>query len=183
MVVRLKDKYTNEIKSALQSEFEIKNVMEIPALEKIVISVGTSEEAKDSKIMQNVVDTISLIAGQKAVVTRAKKSIAGFKLRENFPVGVKVTLRGNNMYTFLDKLVSITLPRVRDFRGVPRNNFDGHGNYSFGLDEQLVFPEVKFDDIIKTHGMNISFVTTGDDDQQSFKLLELFGLPFAKGRE
>ena len=182
MVIRLKDKYTNEIKSALQSEFEIKNVMEIPALEKIVISVGASEEAKDSKIMQNVVDTISLIAGQKAVVTKAKKSIAGFKLRENFPVGVKVTLRGDNMFTFLDKLVSITLPRVRDFRGVPRNNFDGHGNYSFGLDEQLVFPEVKFDDIIKTHGMNISFVTSGDDDKQSFKLLELFGLPFAKGR-
>jgi len=183
MVVRLKDKYTNEIKSALQSEFEIKNVMDIPALEKIIISVGASEEAKDSKILQNVVDTISLIAGQKAVVTKAKKSIAGFKLRENFPVGVKVTLRGDKMFTFLDKLVSITLPRVRDFRGVPRNNFDGHGNYSFGLDEQLVFPEVQFDDIIKTHGMNISFVTSGDDDKQSLKLLELFGLPFAKGRE
>jgi len=183
MVVRLKDKYTNEIKSALQSEFEIKNVMDIPALEKIIISVGASEEAKDSKILQNVVDTISLIAGQKAVVTKAKKSIAGFKLRENFPVGVKVTLRGDKMFTFLDKLVSITLPRVRDFRGLPRNNFDGHGNYSFGLDEQLVFPEVQFDDIIKTHGMNISFVTSGDDDKQSLKLLELFGLPFAKGRE
>ena len=124
-----------------------------------------------------------MIAGQKAVVTKAKKSIAGFKLREDFPVGVMVTLRGENMYTFLDKLVSITLPRVKDFRGVPRNGFDGRGNYNFGLDEQLVFPEVKFDDIIKTHGMNLTFVTTTDDDKESFKMLELFGMPFAKGRE
>ena len=183
MDLRLKDKYNNEIKPTLQSEFELANVMQIPALEKIVISVGASEEAKDSKVLQNVVDTISLIAGQKAKTTTAKKSIAGFKLRENFPVGVKVTLRSEKMYAFLDKLISITLPRVRDFRGVPRNNFDGHGNYSFGLDEQLVFPEVKFDDILKTHGMNISFVTTGDDDKQAFRMLELFGLPFAKGQK
>ena len=180
---RLKEKYDNTIKPALTEEFGIKNPMQIPALEKISISVGAGEEAKDSKVLQNVQDTISLIAGQHAVVTRAKKSIAGFKLREDFPTGVKVTLRGENMYTFMDKLVSITLPRVKDFRGVPRNNFDGHGNYTFGLDEQLVFPEVKFDDIIKTHGMNISFVTTTEDDKESFKLLELMGMPFAKGRE
>jgi large subunit ribosomal protein L5 len=180
MVVRLKDKYTNDIKSALKEEFDIQNVMQIPALEKIVINVGAGEEAKDSKILQNVQDTISLIAGQHAVVTKAKKSIAGFKLREDFPIGVKVTLRGDRMYTFLDKLISITLPRVKDFRGVPRSNFDGHGNYTFGLDEQLVFPEVKFDDIIKQHGMNITLVTTTDDDKQAFRLLELLGMPFAK---
>jgi large subunit ribosomal protein L5 len=154
--------------------------MQIPALEKIVINVGAGEEAKDSKILQNIQDTISLIAGQHAVVTKAKKSIAGFKLREGFPIGVKVTLRGDRMYTFLDKLISITLPRVKDFRGVPRSNFDGHGNYNFGLDEQLVFPEVKFDDIIKQHGMNITLVTTTDDDKQAFRMLELFGMPFAK---
>ena len=157
--------------------------MQIPALEKISISVGAGEEAKDSKILQNVQDTISLIAGQRAVVTKAKKSIAGFKLREDFPVGVKVTLRGENMYAFMDKLVSVTLPRVKDFRGLSRNGFDGRGNYSFGLDEQLVFPEVQFDDIIKTHGMNISFVTSTDDDKQSLKLLELMGMPFAKVRD
>jgi len=182
-MARLRDKYKNDIQPVLVSEFDIKNPMQIPALEKISISVGAGEEAKDSKILQNVQDTISLIAGQRAVVTKAKKSIAGFKLREDFPVGVKVTLRGENMYAFMDKLVSVTLPRVKDFRGLARNGFDGRGNYSFGLDEQLVFPEVKFDDIIKTHGMNISFVTTTDDDKQSFKLLELMGMPFAKVRD
>ncbi len=180
MVVRLKEKYNNEIKATLKEEFEIKNIMQVPALEKIVINVGAGEEAKDSKILQNVQDTISLIAGQRAVVTKARKSIAGFKLREGFPIGVKVTLRGDRMYTFLDKLVSITLPRVKDFRGVPTTNFDGRGNYTFGLDEQLVFPEVKFDDIIKQHGMNITFVTTTEDDKQAFRMLELFGMPFAK---
>ena len=180
MEIRFKEKYNNEIKSTLKEEFDIKNVMQIPALEKIVINVGASEEAKDSKILQNVQDTISLIAGQHALVTKAKKSIAGFKLREDFPVGVKVTLRGDRMYTFFDKLVSITLPRVKDFRGVPHSNFDGRGNYTFGLDEQLVFPEVKFDDIIKQHGMNITFVTTTEDDKQAFRMLELFGMPFAK---
>ena len=180
MVIRLKEKYNNEIKAALKEEFDIKNVMQIPALEKIVINVGAGDEAKDSKIMQNIQDTISLIAGQRAVITKARKSIAGFKLREGFPIGVKVTLRGDRMYTFLDKLISITLPRVKDFRGVPVSNFDGRGNYTFGLDEQLVFPEVKFDDIIKQHGMNITFVTTTEDDKQAFKLLELLGMPFAK---
>jgi len=180
---RLFDKYNETIKTDLTKEFDIKNPMQIPALEKITISVGASEEAKDSKVLQNVVDTISLIAGQKAVVTKARKSIAGFKLREGFPVGVMVTLRGDRMFTFLDKLISITLPRVKDFRGVSRKGFDGRGNYSFGLDEQLVFPEVKFDDIIKVHGMNITFVTTTEDDKMAYKLLELFGMPFEKGRE
>ncbi len=179
-VIRLKEKYKNEIKSALKEEFDIKNVMQIPALEKIVINVGAGDEAKDSKILKNIQDTISLIAGQRAVVTKARKSIAGFKLRAGFPIGVKVTLRGDRMYTFLDKLISIALPRVKDFRGVPRSNFDGRGNYTFGVDEQLIFPEVKFDDIIKQHGMNITIVTTTEDDKQAFKLLELFGMPFAK---
>ena len=183
MVVRLKEKYANDIRPALVSEFDIKNPMQIPGIEKISISVGAGEDAKDAKILQNIQDTISLIAGQHAVVTRARKSIAGFKLREGYPIGVKVTLRGDRMYTFLDKLIAITLPRVKDFRGLPRNGFDGHGNYSFGLDEQLVFPEVKFDDIIKTHGMNITIVTTTEDDKEAFKLLELIGIPFAKGRE
>ncbi len=182
-MTRLKDKYINKIRPELEKEFEIKNPMRTPSLEKISISVGAGEESKDSKIMQNVVDTISLIAGQKAQIVNAKKSIAGFKLRENFPNGVKVTLRGKNMYTFLDKLVSVTLPRVKDFRGVPRNSFDGRGNYSFGLDEQLVFPEVEFDDIIKTHGMNIAFVTTTEDDKEALRLLELMGMPFAKVRD
>ncbi len=183
MVVRLKEKYMNDIKPALVSEFDIKNVMQIPAIEKVSISVGAGEDAKDTKILQNIQDTISLIAGQHAVITKARKSIAGFKLREGYPIGVKVTLRGDRMYTFLDKLIAITLPRVKDFRGLPRNGFDGHGNYSFGLDEQLVFPEVKYDDIIKTHGMNITIVTTTEDDKEAFKLLELIGIPFAKGRE
>ncbi len=182
-MARLLDKYKESIRAELAKDFDIKNPMMIPALEKISISVGASEEAKDSKVLQNVVDIISLIAGQHAVVTKAKKSIAGFKLRENFPVGVKVTLRGERMYTFLDKLISITLPRVKDFRGVSRKGFDGRGNYSFGLDEQLVFPEVKFDDILKVHGMNITFVTTTDDDKMAFGLLEKFGMPFEKGRE
>ena len=183
MVVRLKEKYANEIKPALVSEFDIKNPMQIPALEKISVSVGAGEDAKDAKILQNIQDTISLITGQHAVVTKARKSIAGFKLREGYPIGVKVTLRGDRMYTFLDKLIAITLPRVKDFRGLPRNGFDGHGNYSFGLEEQLVFPEVKFDNIIKTHGMNITIVTTTEDDKEAFKLLEHIGIPFAKGRE
>jgi large subunit ribosomal protein L5 len=180
---RLQEKYNNEIRDALAKEFDIKNPMQIPALEKISISVGAGEESKDTKVMQNIVDTISLIAGQKALMTKARKSIAGFKLREGYPNGVKVTLRAENMYVFLDKLISITLPRVKDFRGVSRTGFDGRGNYSFGLDEQLVFPEVKYDDILKTHGMNITFVTTTEDDKEAFRLLELFGMPFAKGRE
>jgi large subunit ribosomal protein L5 len=182
-MARLLGKYKDTIKAEIAKEFDIKNPMQIPELEKISISVGASEEAKDTKVLQNVVDTISLIAGQKAVITKAKKSIAGFKLREDFPVGIMVTLRGENMYTFLDKLVSVTLPRVKDFRGVSRKGFDGRGNYNFGLDEQLVFPEVKFDDIIKIHGMNLTFVTTTEDDKEAFRLLEMFGMPFEKGRE
>lgn len=155
--------------------------MLIPSLEKIVISVGAGDAAKDAKLMQNMADTISLIAGQKAVITVAKKSVAGFKVRDGFPVGIKVTLRKDNMYAFFDKLISIALPRVKDFRGLSRSGFDGRGNYNFGLNEQLMFPEVVYDQIMRTHGMNITIVTTASDDKQAFKLLELFGLPFAKG--
>lgn len=180
--MRLQDKYLNEIKPALKKEFDIKNEMLIPKLEKIVVSVGIGDEGKDQKVLQNMVDTISLITGQKALVTNAKKSVAGFKVREGFPVGIKVTLRKDQMLTFLDKLISIALPRVKDFRGLPRDGFDGRGNYNFGLTEQLMFPEVVYDQIIKTHGMNITVVTTANDDKQAFKLLELLGIPFAKGK-
>lgn len=178
----LRDKYKNEVRTQLQSELNISNPMLLPKLEKIVISVGAGDYAKDSKIMQNIADTISLIAGQKAVITLAKKSVAGFKMREGMPMGVKVTLRGKMMYNFLEKLIVIALPRVKDFRGVKRNGFDGRGNYSFGLNEQLMFPEVVYDDIMVTHGMNITIVTSTQNDKEAFKLLELLGMPFAKGR-
>ena len=179
---RLKAKYNEVVKPALAKEFDIKTPMLIPAIEKIVISVGAGESAKDQKQLQNIADTISLIAGQKAVVTDAKKSVAGFKVREGFPVGVKVTLRKENMFAFLDKLISIALPRVKDFRGLAKDGFDGRGNYNFGLNEQLMFPEVEYDKILRTHGMNIVIVTTTNSDKEAFKLLELFGLPFAKGK-
>ena len=179
---RLKAKYNEVVKPALAKEFDIKNPMLIPAIEKIVISVGAGESAKDQKQLQNIADTISLIAGQKAVVTDAKKSVAGFKVREGFPVGVKVTLRKENMFAFLDKLISIALPRLKAFRGLPKDGFDGRGNYNFGLNEQLMFPEVEYDKILRTHGMNIVIVTTTNSDKEAFKLLELFGLPFAKGK-
>ena len=178
----LKERYKNEIREELKKALDIKNPMLLPKLEKIVISVGAGEYAKEAKIMQNIADTISLIAGQKAIITKAKKSVAGFKMREGMPMGVKVTLRGNMMYNFLEKLIVIALPRVKDFRGIPRNGFDGRGNYSFGLNEQLMFPEVVYDDIMVTHGMNIAIVTSTDDDKEAFNLLELLGMPFAKGR-
>lgn len=179
---QLKELYKNEIKDKLSKEFDIKNPMLIPKLEKIVISVGAGEYAKETKIIQNIADTISLIVGQKSIITHAKKSVAGFKMREGMPMGVKVTLRGNRMYNFLEKLIVISLPRVKDFRGIPRNGFDGNGNYNFGLKEQLVFPEVVYDDIMVTHGMNITIVTSTNNDKEAFKLLEFFGMPFSKGR-
>ncbi len=179
---RLKEKYNNSIAPALREELDIKNVMLTPKLEKIVISVGAGQEGKDNKLIQNMAETISLIAGQKAVITKAKKSVAGFKAREGAPSGIKVTLRGDRMYNFLDKLISIALPRVKDFRGVSRKGFDGRGNYNFGLDEQLMFPEVSYDSIMKTHGMNIAIITNTEDDKEAYTLLEKLGMPFAKGR-
>jgi len=178
-MARLFDRYKSEIKPALEEQFK-QNTMLTAALEKVTISVGTGEHMKDSKVIQNIADTISLIAGQKAVIVKSKKSVAGFKVREDMPVGIKVTLRASRMYEFIDKLCAIALPRVKDFRGLNKNGFDGHGNFNFGLQEQLMFPEVKFDDIIKTHGMNISITTTTDSDEQAYKLLELVGIPFSK---
>lgn len=178
----LKQFYQNEVRAKLAQELDIKNPMLLPKLEKIVISVGAGAYAKDMKIMQNIAQTISLIAGQKAVITKAKKSVAGFKIREGMAVGAKVTLRNKRMYNFLEKLIVISLPRVKDFRGISRNGFDGRGNYTFGINEQLIFPEVVYDDVMVSHGMNITMVTSTDNDKEAFKLLELLGLPFAKVR-
>lgn len=181
-MARLKDKYLG-LKPELQSALGIANVMQVPALEKVIISVGCGFAMKDNKLIQNIQDTISNIAGQRASVVMARKSVAGFKVREGMPVGVKVTLRGAQMYDFMDKLIAVSLPRVKDFRGIPRNGFDGRGNYNFGLTEQLIFPEVNYDDIMQIHGMNITIVTTATQDKDAFKLLEMLGMPFAKGRE
>ena len=182
MASRLLERYNSEIKPTLETEYP-KNKTLTAKLDKVVISVGAGEAMKDSKLMQNIQDTISLIAGQKAVQIMAKKSVAGFKVREATPVGVKVTLRAEQMYVFLDKLCAVALPRVKDFRGLNRNGFDGRGNFNFGLEEQLMFPEVEYDNIIKTHGMNISISTTANDDAEAYRLLELVGIPFTKGRE
>jgi len=179
-MARMKEKYLG-LKSELQADLGIKNSMQTPALEKIVISVGAGFAMKDNKLIQNIEDTITTIAGQKASTVIAKKSVAGFKVREGMPVGVRVTLRGEKMYNFFDRLVSIALPRVKDFRGVPRNGFDGRGNYNFGLQEQLIFPEISYDSIMQIHGMNITVVTTAESDKAGFALLEKMGMPFTKG--
>lgn len=179
---QLKYLYLNEVRNKLSEEFSIGNPMLIPKLEKLVISVGTGIYAKENKIIQNIADTISLISGQKSVITIAKKSVAGFKIREGMPVGIKVTLRGDRMYNFLEKLIVIALPKVKDFRGISRNGFDGNGNYNFGLNEQLMFPEVNYDDVLVTHGMNISIITSTYSDKQALKLLEFLGMPFKKGK-
>ena len=160
-MARMKDKYI-ALKPELQADLGIKNPMQIPALEKIIISVGAGFAMKDNKLIQNIEDTITTIAGQKATTVIAKKSVAGFKVREGMPVGIRVTLRGEKMYNFFDRLVSMALPRVKDFRGVPRNGFDGRGNYNFGLQEQLIFPEVSYDSIMQIHGMNITVVTSAE---------------------
>ena len=179
-MARFKEKYLG-LKSELQAELDIKNPMQTPKVEKIIISVGAGFAMKDNKLIKNIEDTITKIAGQKASTVIAKKSVAGFKVREGMPVGIRVTLRGENMYNFLDRLVSIALPRVKDFRGVPRNGFDGRGNYNFGLQEQLIFPEISYDSIMQIHGMNITVVTTADSDKAGFALLEKMGMPFTKG--
>jgi len=179
-MARLKEKYLS-LKPEIQEALDIKNVMQIPALDKIVISVGAGFAMKDNKLIQNIEDTITTIAGQKASTVIAKKSVAGFKVREGMPVGIRVTLRGENMYNFFDRLVSIALPRVKDFRGVNRNGFDGRGNFNFGLQEQLIFPEVTYDSVMQIHGMNITVVTTAQTDKAAFTLLEKMGMPFTKG--
>ena len=161
-------------------QFKYDNVMEVPKLEKVTINMGLGEAKENAKIMESAVEEIGLITGQRPVVTRARKSIANFKVRQGMPVGAKVTLRGDNMYTFIDKLFNIALPRVRDFKGVSKNSFDGRGNYSMGIKEQLIFPEIEYDKIDKVRGMDIAFVTTAKTDEEAKMLLELMGAPFEK---
>ena len=180
MAARLKETYKSEVAPALMKKFEYSNIMQVPKLEKIVINMGVGEAKENKKVLESAVADLEKIAGQKAVVTRAKKSVANFKLREGMPIGCKVTLRGERMYEFLDKLVSISLPRVRDFRGVPKNSFDGRGNYTLGVKEQLIFPEIDFDKVAKLRGMDIVFVTTAKTDEEGRALLTELGMPFAK---
>lgn len=177
---RLKDSYRNEVIPALMKEFGYRNVMDAPRLEKIVVNVGVGEALQNAKALDHTVQDITTITGQQPIVTRAKKSIAGFKLREGMTVGVKVTLRGNRMYDFLDRLCNVALPRRRDFRGISPDSFDGRGNYTLGLREQLVWPEIDYDSIDKVRGMEISIVTTAKTDEEGRHLLQLLGMPFAR---
>lgn len=177
---RLKEKYLNEVVPALMKKFNYKSVMQVPKVEKIVVNMGVGDAVQNPKALDDAVNELTLITGQKPVVTRAKKSIAGFRLREGMPIGCKVTLRGNRMYDFLDKLVSVSLPRVRDFRGVSKNSFDGRGNYTLGIREQLIFPEIDYDQVNKVRGMDIVIVTTAKTDEESRELLSLLGMPFQK---
>ena len=177
---RLKEKYLNEIKDEMQKKFEYKNVMQIPKLDKIVINMGVGEAKENAKILDTAVKDLETITGQKAVVTRAKNSVANFKLREGQPIGCKVTIRGERMYEFLDRLVNLALPRVRDFRGVNPNAFDGRGNYALGIKEQIIFPEIEYDKVDKVRGMDIIFVTTANTDEEARELLAQFNMPFAK---
>ncbi|WP_127532417.1 50S ribosomal protein L5 [Paenibacillus kobensis] len=180
MAARMKDRYLNEITPALMQKFNYTTVMQVPKIEKVVINMGVGEAVANSKVLDTAVAELQLIAGQKPVITRAKKSIAGFKLRENMPIGAKVTLRGERMYYFLDKLFNITLPRVRDFRGVSSKAFDGRGNYTLGLKEQVIFPEIEYDKVDKVRGMDIVIVTTAKTDEESRELLTQLGMPFTK---
>ena len=177
---RLFEQYNSEIKKSLQEKFQYGNVMEIPKLEKIVINIGVGDAVGNAKALEAAVNDLTIIAGQKPVITKAKKSIANFKVREGMALGTKVTLRGERMYEFLDKLVSVSLPRVRDFHGVPTKSFDGRGNYTLGVKEQLIFPEINFDDVDKTRGLDIVIVTTANTDEESRELLTGLGMPFAK---
>jgi large subunit ribosomal protein L5 len=177
---RLKETYKSEIIDAMTKKFGYKNVMEVPKLEKIVINMGVGEAKENAKILDSAVKDLETIAGQKAVVTKAKNSVANFKLREGMPIGCKVTLRGEKMYAFLDRLINLALPRVRDFRGVNPNSFDGRGNYALGIKEQLIFPEIEYDKVDKVRGMDIIFVTTAKTDEEARELLTLFNMPFQK---
>ena len=177
---RLKDLYNDEIVDALTKKFGYKNVMEVPKLDKIVINMGVGEAKDNAKLLESAVKDLETITGQKAVLTRAKKSVANFKIREGLAIGCKVTLRGERMYEFLDRLVNLALPRVRDFRGVNPNSFDGRGNYSLGIKEQLIFPEIEYDKVDKVRGMDIIFVTTAKTDEEARELLRLFNMPFKK---
>ncbi|ADI25192.1 50S ribosomal protein L5 [Geobacillus sp. G4] len=177
---RLKEKYLNEVVPALMSKFNYKSIMQVPKIEKIVINMGVGDAVQNPKALDSAVEELTLIAGQRPVVTRAKKSIAGFRLRQGMPIGAKVTLRGERMYEFLDKLISVSLPRVRDFRGVSKKSFDGRGNYTLGIKEQLIFPEIDYDKVNKVRGMDIVIVTTANTDEEARELLALLGMPFQK---
>jgi large subunit ribosomal protein L5 len=180
MATRLKEKYTNEIVPGLMSKFSYSSIMQVPKVEKIIINMGVGEAVANAKSLDTAVEDLQIIAGQKPVVTRAKKSIAGFKLREGMPIGAKVTLRGERMYHFLDKLMNVSLPRVRDFRGISSKAFDGRGNYTLGLKEQLIFPEIEYDQIDKVRGMDIVIVTSAKTDEEARELLTQMGMPFRK---
>lgn len=180
MAARLKEAYKSEIAPVLMKKFEYKSVMQIPKLDKIVLNVGCGEARENSKVVDAIINDLSIISGQKPIVCRAKKSVANFKLREGMPIGVKVTLRGDKMYEFLDRFFNLALPRVRDFRGINPNSFDGRGNYAMGIKEQLIFPEIDYDKIDKVRGMDIIMVTTANTDEEGRELLKLLGAPFAE---
>ena len=180
MTARLRETYKTSVFPALTEKFNYKNVMEVPKLEKVTINMGLGEAKDNAKLMEGAVEELAIITGQRPVVTKAKKSIANIKVRQGMPVGAKVTLRGDNMYEFIDKFFNIALPRVRDFKGVSRNSFDGRGNYSLGIKEQLIFPEINYDQVDKIKGMNIVFTTTAKSDEEAMELLALLGMPFEK---
>jgi len=177
---RLKEQYNGEIREAMTKKFGYKNIMEIPKLDKITINMAIGEARENEKVLDSAIKDLEIITGQKAVKTKAKKSVANFKIREGMPIGCKVTLRGDRMYEFLDRLVNLALPRVRDFRGVNPNSFDGRGNYALGIKEQLIFPEIEYDKVDKVRGMDIIFTTTAKTDEEARELLRLFNMPFAK---
>ena len=177
---RLKEQYQNEIVDAMIKKFGYKNIMEVPKLDKVVINMGVGEAKENAKVLESAIADMEKIAGQKAVVTRAKNSVANFKIREGMPIGCKVTLRGEKMYEFVDRLINLALPRVRDFSGVNPNAFDGRGNYALGIKEQLIFPEIEYDKIDKVRGMDVIFVTTAKTDEEARELLKQFNMPFAK---
>ncbi|OUP01417.1 50S ribosomal protein L5 [Drancourtella sp. An210] len=177
---RLKEQYQNEIVDALVKKFGYKNIMEVPKLDKVVLNMGVGEAKDNAKLLEAAVADMEKITGQKAVVTRAKNSVANFKIREGMPIGCKVTLRGEKMYEFVDRLINLALPRVRDFRGVNPNAFDGRGNYALGIKEQLIFPEIEYDKVDKVRGMDVIFVTTAKTDEEARELLKQFNMPFAK---
>ena len=180
MASRLQEKYNNQVAPAMMEKFGYKNIMEIPKLDKIVINMGVGNAKENPKGLEKAVEEMEMISGQKPVITRARKSVANFKLREGMPIGAKVTLRSDKMYYFLDKLVSVTLPRVRDFRGVNPNAFDGRGNYALGVKEQIIFPEIEYDKIDQVRGMDVIFVTTAKADEEARELLKSLGMPFSK---
>ncbi len=180
MAARLKETYLNEIAPALMQEFQYQSVMEVPRVTKTVINIGVGEAVQNAKALEAAVNDLTALAGQKPVITRARKSIAGFKLREGMPIGVMVTLRGDRMYDFLDRLINLALPRIRDFRGISRRSFDGRGNYSLGLREQILFPEIDYDKVDKIRGLEVVIVTTALNDEQGYALLKKFGMPFTE---